>query len=179
MTTEIKLERLDVAAATEFGANVNSQSYKAQGVETSMDAVVGRFHASASYTVLDAEVTESLSNSTLQPAFNPAFPDIPIGQFSPLVGQRPFRRPKNLGSMLKEAQKLGFARAILPDAGRAEGTGEAGLSLQSVGSLASLVADIAAQGKTHDRRQPSDGRREKSDDRTPATDARARKADAG
>ena len=82
-------------------------------------------------------------------------------------------------SRLKEAQKLGFAHAILPDAGRAEGTGEAGLSLQSVGSLASLVADIAAQGKTHDRRQPSDGRREKSDDRTPATDARARKADAG
>ena len=82
-------------------------------------------------------------------------------------------------SRLKEAQKLGFARAILPDAGRAEGTGEAGLSLQSVGSLASLVADIAAQGKTHDKRQPSDGRREKSDDRTPATDARGRKADAG
>jgi DNA repair protein RadA/Sms len=82
-------------------------------------------------------------------------------------------------SRLKEAQKLGFARAILPEAGRAEGTGEAGLSLQSVGSLASLVADIAAQGKTHDRRQPSDGRREKSDDRTPAIDARGRKADAG
>ena len=82
-------------------------------------------------------------------------------------------------SRLKEAQKLGFARAILPDAGRAEGTGEAGLSLQSVGSLASLVADIAAQGKTHDRRQPSDGRRENSDERTPATNARARKADAG
>src|SRR4051812_29308779 len=82
-------------------------------------------------------------------------------------------------SRLKEAQKLGFARAILPDAGRAEGTGEAGLSLQSVGSLASLVADIAAQGKTHDRRQPSDGRREKSDDRTPATAASGRKADAG
>jgi len=74
---------------------------------------------------------------------------------------------------------LGFARAILPDAGREEGTGDAGLSLQSVGSLASLVADIAAQGKPHDRRQPSDGRREKSDDRAPATDARARKADAG
>jgi len=83
-------------------------------------------------------------------------------------------------SRLKEAQKLGFARAVLPDAGRAEGTGgDAGLSLQSVGSLASLVADIAAQGKAHDRRQPSDGRRERSDDRTSATDARARKADAG
>jgi DNA repair protein RadA/Sms len=82
-------------------------------------------------------------------------------------------------SRLKEAQKLGFARAILPDAARAEGTSEPGLSLQSVGSLASLVADIAAQGKTDDRRQPSDDRRRKADDRGPTTDVRARKADAG
>ncbi|HYY37003.1 MAG TPA: DNA repair protein RadA [Xanthobacteraceae bacterium] len=45
---------------------------------------------------------------------------------------------------LKEAQKLGFARAILPEAARAEATGELGLSLKPVSSLASLVADIAA-----------------------------------
>jgi vitamin B12 transporter len=90
----------DVAAATDFGANVNSQSYKAQGVETAVDAVFGHFHVAVSYTYLDAEVTESLSNGALQPAFNPAFPDVPVGQFAPLVGQRPFRRPKNLGSML-------------------------------------------------------------------------------
>ena len=82
-------------------------------------------------------------------------------------------------SRLKEAQKLGFARAILPEAARAEGTSEPGLSLQPVGSLASLVADIAAQGKTDDRRQPSDDRRRKADDRGPTTDVRARKADAG
>jgi vitamin B12 transporter len=90
----------DVAAATDFGANVNSQSYKAQGVETSVDAVLGHFHVAASYTYLDAEVTESLSNGALQPAFNPAFPGVPIGQFAPLVGQRPFRRPPHVGSML-------------------------------------------------------------------------------
>jgi len=55
---------------------------------------------------------------------------------------------------LKEAKKLGFARAIAPEAARAESSSEQGLSLQLVGSLASLVADIAAAG----RRRPDDGR---------------------
>jgi DNA repair protein RadA/Sms len=82
-------------------------------------------------------------------------------------------------SRLKEAQKLGFARAILPDAARAEGSSEPGLSLQPVGSLASLVADIAARGRTDARRHPSDDRRRNPDDRGPPTDARTRKADAG
>jgi DNA repair protein RadA/Sms len=50
---------------------------------------------------------------------------------------------------LKEAQKLGFLRAILPEAARAEATGELGLSLAPVSSLASLVADITAR-----RREP-------------------------
>jgi DNA repair protein RadA/Sms len=45
---------------------------------------------------------------------------------------------------LKEAQKLGFARAVLPEGARAEETSEPGLSLKPVSSLASLVADIAA-----------------------------------
>jgi DNA repair protein RadA/Sms len=63
---------------------------------------------------------------------------------------------------LKEAQKLGFARAVAPAVARAEGTNETGLSLQSVGSLATLVADIAANGRqrTDDRRsQPAAARR--------------------
>ena len=41
---------------------------------------------------------------------------------------------------LKEAQKLGFARAIVPEAARSEGTSELGLTLQSITSLASLVS---------------------------------------
>jgi DNA repair protein RadA/Sms len=52
---------------------------------------------------------------------------------------------------LKEAQKLGFGRAILPESARAEATSDAGLSLKPVSSLANLVAEIAAQ--------PTDGRR--------------------
>ena len=31
--------------------------------------------------------------------FNPAFPGIPIGAYSPLVGERPFRRPANSGTL--------------------------------------------------------------------------------
>jgi len=46
---------------------------------------------------------------------------------------------------LKEAAKLGFGRAVLPESARAE-VSEAGLSLHSVGGLTSLVAEIAARG---------------------------------
>jgi DNA repair protein RadA/Sms len=117
-----------------------------------------------------AALVSSLANAPLPPDA------VYFGEISLSGAVRPVAQA---AARLKEAKKLGFARAVIPDAARAEGTGEAVLSLQSVGSLASLVADIAAQGKTQDRRQPSDGRHEKSDDRTPATDARARKADAG
>jgi DNA repair protein RadA/Sms len=47
---------------------------------------------------------------------------------------------------LKEAAKLGFMRAVLPEAARGDSGGDAGLSLASVGGLSSLVADIAALG---------------------------------
>jgi DNA repair protein RadA/Sms len=48
---------------------------------------------------------------------------------------------------LKEAQKLGFARAIAPEAARAEGKSDGGMALEFVSSLATLIADIAARGK--------------------------------
>jgi iron complex outermembrane receptor protein/vitamin B12 transporter len=89
---------VDVANATDFGAYVNSQSYRAQGVELAADAaLVDRLLVIASYTFLDAEVTEAFSATT---SFNPAFPDIAIGAFSPLVGERPFRRPVHSGTLM-------------------------------------------------------------------------------
>ena len=92
---------VEVAQATAFGAYVNSQSYDAQGIEASGEwRVANRLRLMASYTFLDAEVTESLSSGALSPAFNPAFPDVPIGAFSPLVGERPFRRPAHSGTLL-------------------------------------------------------------------------------
>jgi DNA repair protein RadA/Sms len=47
---------------------------------------------------------------------------------------------------LKEAAKLGFGRAILPESARGEVGGDAGLALNSVGGLTTLVAEIAARG---------------------------------
>jgi DNA repair protein RadA/Sms len=45
---------------------------------------------------------------------------------------------------LKEAQKLGFSRAVVPEAARSEAPD--GFSLSAIGTLASLVADIARDG---------------------------------
>ena len=47
---------------------------------------------------------------------------------------------------LKEAAKLGFARAVIPESARAE-AGDPGLNVNDVGNLASLVAEIAALGR--------------------------------
>ncbi len=47
---------------------------------------------------------------------------------------------------LKEAAKLGFGRAVLPESARGDVGGDAGLVLNTVGGLTSLVADIAARG---------------------------------
>jgi len=87
------------ANATAFGAYVNAQGNRARGVETSGEAAAGRIRVGASYMYLDAIVTQSFASGALRPAINPLFPGIPIGQFSPLVGARPFRRPANSGSM--------------------------------------------------------------------------------
>jgi DNA repair protein RadA/Sms len=46
---------------------------------------------------------------------------------------------------LREAAKLGFQRAMLPDSARTD-TADTGLALTTVGGLSTLVADIAARG---------------------------------
>jgi iron complex outermembrane receptor protein/vitamin B12 transporter len=90
----------DVADASGFGAYVNAASFDSRGVELSGEVVIGTgLRVSGFYTFLDAEVTESFASSALGPAFNPAFPDIQIGQYSPLVGGRPFRRPTHSGGI--------------------------------------------------------------------------------
>jgi iron complex outermembrane receptor protein/vitamin B12 transporter len=89
----------DIAAAAGTGAYVNSQSFKTKGVEISADALFGGLRIGGSYTYLDAVVTKSLSSS-VTPQFNPLFPGIAIGGFTALVGQRPFRRPGQTGSLL-------------------------------------------------------------------------------
>jgi DNA repair protein RadA/Sms len=56
-------------------------------------------------------------------------------------------RPVALAAVrLKEAQKLGFGRAVIPDGVRGE-AGEAGLALKPVAMLSDLVSRLAANGK--------------------------------
>ncbi len=47
---------------------------------------------------------------------------------------------------LKEASKLGFARAFIPESAKAEASGEPQLTISANNTLAALVADIAARG---------------------------------
>jgi vitamin B12 transporter len=86
----------EVATATGFGAYVNATSTRSQGVELEFNSDLGHgLRLRGNYTRLNGEVTKAFG----LPAFNPNFPDIPIGAFSPLEGQRPFRRAPNSGSL--------------------------------------------------------------------------------
>jgi iron complex outermembrane receptor protein/vitamin B12 transporter len=89
-----------VAAAVPFGATVNSDSYRSLGAEVYWEAKLTRnFRLNAEYTYTDAVVTQSFASSAQAPSFNPAFPDIPIGAYTPLIGGRPFAVPRNSGSL--------------------------------------------------------------------------------
>lgn len=84
------------ATATGFGAYVNATSTRSQGAELDFNSDLGHgFRLRANYTRLDAVVTKAFG----APAYNPAFPTIPIGAYSPLQGQRPFHRAPNSGSL--------------------------------------------------------------------------------
>jgi DNA repair protein RadA/Sms len=89
-----------------------------------------------------AALVSSLANAPL-PADAVYFGEVSLSGAVRPVAQTPAR--------LKEAQKLGFTKAILPEAARGEG-GD-GLSLNSVGTLATLVAEIAQSGTPARKRQ--------------------------
>ncbi len=83
--------------AVQYGAAVNSQAFRAQGAEVATEYQVGsHLFARGGYTYLDAKVQQSFSSESL-PSYNPNFPSIAIGAFSPLVGARPFRRAPHTG----------------------------------------------------------------------------------
>jgi vitamin B12 transporter len=85
-------------ANTSFGAYVNSLSFKAQGFEGALEySVTPRMFARAGYTYTHSVVQHSFSSDNLYPSTNPNIPNVQIGAYSPLVGQRPFRRAPNTG----------------------------------------------------------------------------------
>ena len=83
-----------------------------------------------------AALVSSLANSAL-PADAVYFGEVSLSGAIRPVAQVPAR--------LKEAAKLGFTRAVIPEAPRAD-IAEPGLKITDLASLSSLVADIAARG---------------------------------
>lgn len=87
-----------VIANTSYGAYINSLSFTAQGIETSAEyRVTDHLYVRGGYTALNANVQRSFSSDNLYPSFNPKYPNTPIGAYSPLRGQRPFRRAPHSG----------------------------------------------------------------------------------
>lgn len=87
-----------IVANAPYGATVNSEAFRAQGVDLEAEQRLGsHWFARGGYTYLDAVVERSFSSDAIGPSFNPNFPDIPIGADTPLVGARPFRRAPHSG----------------------------------------------------------------------------------
>jgi vitamin B12 transporter len=83
-----------------YELTLNSEAYRAQGVETSIESGIGKdIFLRGGYTYLDAVVQRSFTNddaALLGPI--PTFSDgTPIGPYSPLKGARPFRRAPHTG----------------------------------------------------------------------------------
>jgi iron complex outermembrane receptor protein/vitamin B12 transporter len=83
-----------------YELTLNSEAYRAQGVEASIESGIGKdLFFRGGYTYLDSVVQRSFSNddaALLGPI--PTFSDgTPIGAYSPLKGARPFRRPPHTG----------------------------------------------------------------------------------
>ncbi len=84
----------------DYGLNVNTQAFHAQGIESTVEGGIGRsIFLRAGYTWMQAQVQRSFDsdNLALIEGFAPTYNGIPIGAYSPLVGARPFRRPPNSG----------------------------------------------------------------------------------
>jgi iron complex outermembrane receptor protein/vitamin B12 transporter len=82
-----------------FELTLNSEAYRAMGLETTMESGIGRsIFLRGGYTYLDAMIQHSYTNDDvdlLGPV--PTYNGIPVGPNSPLVGARPFRRPPHTG----------------------------------------------------------------------------------
>ncbi len=86
--------------ADNHGLAVNTEAFRAQGVESDVESGIGRnLFLRGGYTYLDAVVQRSFDsdNQTLIGIGPPTYNGIPIGAISPLVGARPFRRAQNTG----------------------------------------------------------------------------------
>ncbi len=82
-----------------YSLDLNSLAFRAQGVEATVESGIGRnIFFRGGYTYLDSVVQRSFSSDQEQAGVYPAtFNGIPVGDYSPLKGARPFRRPPHTG----------------------------------------------------------------------------------
>ena len=86
-----------------YELSINSEAFRAQGVETTVEGGIGRnIFLRGGYTYLDAVVQRSFTNDDVAllgpiPTYNGIPNGIPIGPYSPLEGARPFRRAPHTG----------------------------------------------------------------------------------
>ena len=85
--------------AFQYGATINSMAFRAQGADAEIEySITHHLFARGGYTYLDAVVQRSFSSSSARVHnTDSSFSTIPIGQYSPLVGARPFRRAPHSG----------------------------------------------------------------------------------
>jgi vitamin B12 transporter len=94
------IDALGFYYTNDYGLAVNTEAFRAQGVEATVEGGIGRdIFMRGGYTWLDAVVQRSFDgdNEALAGGFAPTFDGIPIGALSPLKGARPFRRPPHTG----------------------------------------------------------------------------------
>ena len=86
-----------------YEQSLNTEAYRALGVETTVEGGIGRnLFLRGGYTYLDAVVQRSFANDDVAllgpvPTYNGVAGGIPIGVDSPLEGARPFRRAPHTG----------------------------------------------------------------------------------
>jgi len=84
----------------DYGLAVNTEAFRAQGLEATMEGGIGRYiFLRGGYTYLDSVVQRSFSsdNEALLNGYGYSYNGIPLGAYSPLKGARPFRRPPHAG----------------------------------------------------------------------------------
>jgi iron complex outermembrane receptor protein/vitamin B12 transporter len=84
----------------DYGLAVNTQAFRAQGIESNVEGGIGRnIFLRGGYTYLDGVVQRSFDsdNEALAGGYAPTYNGVPIGAISPLVGARPFRRAPHTG----------------------------------------------------------------------------------
>lgn len=98
-----------------YTAYINSLAFRAQGVEVELDwQPKPHVLVRGGYTNLSSRVVQSFSSDAVGPSFNTNsnFSNIPIGNDSPLIGARPFRRPPSTGYFSVQYTHAKFAMAF-------------------------------------------------------------------